>query len=106
VGHVVVKVQYGFPGFWWPKFTASIKKFLRECEACQGAIPGTIKAPAILTNLQEPTGHWQVIHMDFIFSFPMLPNTGNDGCFGSTCRFSNRTHLILCKEMLTSADFA
>lgn len=94
--------------FWWPKFTKTILTYLDECIACQESIPRTTRLPGLLQNLDNASelGRWTIIHIDFLFHFPKSPATGNDGCLGITCRFSNRLHLWPCKSTITAAEFA
>jgi hypothetical protein len=75
--------------FWWPKFTASVKQFLKECEACQAAIPGTVKAPATASSRTSENP----------------PAVGKPSIWTSFSRFQNRRTRRTTVVLASLADF-
>lgn len=56
--------------FWWPKMSAQVTRFVKECEIC--AMISTRNPPVPLQPREMPDGPWQVLQIDFLTA----PNVG------------------------------
>ena len=60
--------------WWWPGLTKDVKKYCKECVACQVHKPANAKPYGLLMPLASPTCPWEHISMDLITDLPCTPD--------------------------------
>lgn len=56
--------------FWWPKMSAEVSKFVKNCDIC--AMLSKRNPPVPLKSREMPDGPWEIIQIDFV----NVPNFG------------------------------
>ena len=84
--------------FWWPKYRAYIKDYIRTCEICKRAKKPRHRPFGMLQPLPVPTRPWKDISLDLIVELPCSKNF--DSILTIVDRLTKMAHLIPCTKSI------
>mmetsp|Transcript_606 Transcript_606/g.749 ORF Transcript_606/g.749 Transcript_606/m.749 type:complete len:720 (-) Transcript_606:540-2699(-) len=91
--------------FFWPKYYAKVKAFIKECPDCQQNKATTQLPPGLLHPLQVADILWTSVSLDFITDLPKAA-AGFNCILVFVDRFSKMTHFIPCTKKITVEETA
>ena len=89
---------------YWPSMRSDIRKYVRQCIACQQAKISQLSSAGLLEPLPIPAQIWEDISMDFIIGLP--PIKGNLVILVVVDRLSKYEHFIPLADNFTSSRVA
>ena len=90
--------------YYWPHLRKSIRRMIKNCDACQRAKPTRHAPYGLLHALPVPTERWIDLSMDFITDLP-VSNTF-DSIFVVKDRLSKQAHFIPTNKTITGSQTA
>ena len=91
-------------GFFWPKMTQDIKKFVSTCPVCQKIKHACHLLYGLLQPIPIPTQLFEVVTMDFITKLP--ESQGFNLIFVLICKLTKYAFFIPCDTNLTEKKAA
>ncbi|KAD7116883.1 hypothetical protein E3N88_04151 [Mikania micrantha] len=85
---------------YWPRMTATIKRFVRECDVCHRCKASSVTPRGLLQPLPISKAIWENLSMDFIVGLPI--SKGFNVIFVVVDRLSKYAHFILLKHHYTA----
>ena len=86
-------------GFFWPKMTKDIRRFVSTCPICQKIKHSRHLPYGLLQPIPIPTQPFEVVTMDFIGELPKSQN--HDSIFVLVCKLTKYAFFIPCDTKLT-----
>ncbi|KAK9800185.1 hypothetical protein WJX73_005436 [Symbiochloris irregularis] len=91
--------------FFWPHIKRTVRKFVRECLACQRSKPRSGKAFGLLQPIPIPDRPWEQVTLDLVTDLPTTP-TGHDAILVVVDRLSKMVHFVPTTKTVTAEGTA
>lgn len=90
--------------YWWPKQSALIAQYVKECDVCQRTKASRQKYTGLLHPLPTATKYWSSVTLDFITDLPLCEK--QDTILVVVDRHTKMAHFTPCTKDITSRDTA
>ena len=90
--------------FYWEGMRKSIRRFIRNCDACQRAKPSRHAPYGLLQALPVPDGNWKDISVDFIGELP--ESGGYNAVMVVKDRLSKMAHFVAVRTDIDAEEMA
>ncbi|MBW0567833.1 hypothetical protein O181_107548 [Austropuccinia psidii MF-1] len=91
---------------WWPMCQKDVAKYCKTCDRCQKANKYTGKRLGNMIKIQEPSGPWKIVHMDWVTGLPPGGDRSYNACLVIVDRFSKTPIFLPCHKDDTAMDTA
>ncbi|MBW0552808.1 hypothetical protein O181_092523 [Austropuccinia psidii MF-1] len=79
---------------WWPMWQKDVAEYCKNCDRCQKANESTGKRLGNMITIQEPSRHWEIVHMDWITGLPPGGDRSYNACLVIVDRFMSWTGIF------------
>src|SRR5437868_5269981 len=90
--------------YYWPKMRETIKRYVKNCDACQWTKVVWHAPYGLLQPNEAPSTPWKSISMDFITDLP--ESGGHDAILVVIDRLTKMSHFIPCRKDIDAKQFA
>ncbi|MBW0529937.1 hypothetical protein O181_069652 [Austropuccinia psidii MF-1] len=91
---------------WCPMWKKDVSEYCKTCDRCQKANKYTGKRLGNMIKIQEPSRHWEIVHMDWVTVLPPGGDRGYNACLVIGDRFSKTPIFLPCHKDDTALDIA
>ncbi|MBW0559826.1 hypothetical protein O181_099541 [Austropuccinia psidii MF-1] len=91
---------------WWPMWQKDVAEYCKTCDRCQKAKKSTGKRLGNMIKIQEPSRHWEIVHMDWVTCLPPGGDRGYNACLVIVDRFSKTPIFLPSNKDDTAMDTA
>ena len=94
--------------YFWQKMPHDVKQWVKTCQVCQRATTKRHRPYGLLKPIEQPTGPWAQISMDFITGLPPSAHRGRiyDSVLVIVDRYTKLARYIPCDKTVTAAELA
>ena len=79
---------------WWINWKTQLAEYIKSCDTCQKANKQTGKRFGLLQKIQESTGRWELIDMDYVTGLPPGGSYSCNSVLVVVARYSKRAGFI------------